>query len=245
MRRFGHYLLLGVLLILPRVAASEEAAKKAPPEWAMNATIIEACSCPMFCQCYFNAEPAGHHDHATGMTKHFCKGNLAYQVNHGHYGDTKLDGARFWIAGDLGETLTGPAEWIVVTFDPSVAPAQREAIGVILSHVYPSPAKDFKTGQDAVIEWKANKDRAVAMLDGGKAGEIVLKRFQGNSDDPIVIKNLKYIGAPRNDGFILMPNEIEAYHLGDKAFEYKGTNGFMITIDINSKDALAMAKPMG
>src|SRR5438874_688872 len=28
------------------------------PKWAMNATIIEACSCPMFCQCYFNEEPA-------------------------------------------------------------------------------------------------------------------------------------------------------------------------------------------
>ena len=42
--------------------------------------------------------------------------------------------------------------------------------------------------------------------------------------------------APRNDGFVLMPNKVEAYKLGDKAFEYKGTNGFMITIDINSKD---------
>ena len=35
-------------------------APTASPSWAMNATVIEACSCPMFCQCYFNAEPAGH-----------------------------------------------------------------------------------------------------------------------------------------------------------------------------------------
>ena len=33
-----------------------------------------------------------------------------------------------------------------------------------------------------------------------------------------------------------MPNEIETYRLGDKAFEFKGTNGFMITFDIASKD---------
>jgi hypothetical protein len=33
-----------------------------------------------------------------------------------------------------------------------------------------------------------------------------------------------------------MPNEVEAYRVGDKAFEYKGTNGFMITIDIASGD---------
>jgi hypothetical protein len=30
---------------------------------------------------------------------------------------------------------------------------------------------------------------------------------------------------------------VEAYRAGDKPFEFKGTNGFMITIDINSKDA--------
>jgi len=52
----------------------------------------------------------------------------------------------------------------------------------------------------------------------------------------VVIKNLKYWGAPRNTGFVLMPNTVEAYRLGDKAFEYKGTNGFMITFDIASTD---------
>jgi len=34
-----------------------------------------------------------------------------------------------------------------------------------------------------------------------------------------------------------MPNEVEAYRVGDKAFEFKGTNGFMITLDVNGKVA--------
>ena len=34
-----------------------------------------------------------------------------------------------------------------------------------------------------------------------------------------------------------MPNTVEAWRTGDKAFEFKGTNGFMITFDITSKDA--------
>jgi hypothetical protein len=54
-----------------------------------------------------------------------------------------------------------------------------------------------------------------------------------------VIKNLKYWGAPRNDGFVLMPNEVEALRVtpqGKEPFEFKGTNGFMITIDIKSDD---------
>ena len=34
----------------------------------------------------------------------------------------------------------------------------------------------------------------------------------------------------------VMPNEVEAYRVGPKAFEFKGTNGFMLTIDIKSSD---------
>ena len=86
------------------------------------------------------------------------------------------------------------------------------------------------------MEWSAGKDRSVAKLDGGKTAEVVLKRAQGMTNDHIVIQNLKYWGAPRNNGFVLMPNEVEAYRLGDKAFEFKGTNGFMITVDIASSD---------
>ena len=59
---------------------------------------------------------------------------------------------------------------------------------------------------------------------------------RGMTDEPIVIKNLKYDGAARNEGFILMPDEIEPYRVGARAFEFKGTSGFMITIDITSRD---------
>jgi hypothetical protein len=38
-----------------------------------------------------------------------------------------------------------------------------------------------------------------------------------------------------------MANEVEAYRAGDKAYEFKGSNGFMITIDVNSNDAAAPA----
>lgn len=86
------------------------------------------------------------------------------------------------------------------------------------------------------MEWNATKERAEARIDGGKTAEVILRRFPGMSNEPIVIQNLKYWGAPRNEGFIMMPNEVEAYRAGDKPFEYKGTNGFMITLDISSKD---------
>jgi len=46
---------------------------------------------------------------------------MAYKVNHGNYGATKLDGAKFWIAGDLGGDFSkGEMDWAILTFDPTV-----------------------------------------------------------------------------------------------------------------------------
>ncbi|HET9253528.1 MAG TPA: DUF1326 domain-containing protein [Candidatus Eisenbacteria bacterium] len=224
-------------------SGSALAADAKAPTWNMNATIIEACSCPMFCQCYFDDKPAAHAGHeGHGAGEHFCKFNNVFQVNKGSYGGTKLDGAKFWVAGDLGASFSdGEMDWAVLHFDPAVTPQQREGVVAVLGHLYPVKWKSFTMGADAPVEWSYTKDRAVAKLDGGKMGEVILNRSPGMTDQPVVIQNLKYFGAPRNNGFVMMKNEVEAYRTGDKPYEYKGTNGFMITFDINHKDV----KPKG
>jgi hypothetical protein len=209
----------------------------AGPDWAMNATAIEACSCPMFCQCYFNSKPAGHADHAQPGAKHFCRANLAYRVNKGYYGATRLDGAKFWIATDLGDDFsTKQMEWAVLYFDKSLGQAQRDAIAAVAGKLFPVKWKSFKTAEGSVDTWEIARDGAHALLDGGRTGEVKLKRFAGMMDQPVVIRNLKYWGAPRNDGFIMMPSEVEAFRTGPQAFEFKDTNGFVITLDMTSKD---------
>jgi hypothetical protein len=237
-------------LMLASVFSSAAAAADKPADWAMNATIIEACSCPMFCQCYFAPKPAGHavasgehagHDHGGGAeTEHYCRANNVFKVNKGVYNGTKLDGAKVWLAMDLGDDFSdGTMKWMVATFDPSVTKAQREGILAILGSVYPVKWEQAPViADDLPIEWTHTGDKAVAKLDGGKAGEVVLNggAVSRNKSEPVVIKNLRYWGAPRHDGFVLMPNEVEAYRLGPNAFEFKGTNGFMITLDITSKD---------
>jgi hypothetical protein len=204
----------------------------------------------MFCQCYFSTKPAGHHDHMSGMDmgseEHYCRANNTFRVNKGNYGATKLDGAKFWLSMDLGDDFSdGTMKWCIVTFDPSVTKEQREGIAVILGHLYPVKWETpIQVAADLPMEWSHTGDKAVAKLDGGKAGEVILNGASVNRDAaaPTVIKNLHYWGAPRNDGFVLMPNEVEAYRLGPNAFEYKGTNGFMITVDLSSKDEETAAK---
>ena len=226
------------------ISASSE---RTAPEWDFNATIIEACSCTMFCQCYFNSKPSGpgccsKPDDPLLKTR-FCRFNNAFQVNHGTFKGTKLDGVKFWIAGDLGDEFSdGQFNWAVLHFDPAVKKEQRDGITTILGSLYPAKWDSFTIGEDAPMEWKHDANKAEARLAGGKMAEVVLVRNQGMTDDPIVIKNMKYWGAPRNDGFVLMANQVEAYRAGSKAFEFKGTNGFMITLDMNADDVIPAKK---
>lgn len=244
----GGAVALAVAAFVPATLHSSGAAS---PSWAMNATVIEACSCPLFCPCYFNSKPAGHaaagHEgHGGGGAKHFCKANNAYRINKGHYGATTLDGAKFWIAADLGDDFAdGEMDWAVLYFDKKLTPEQRAGIGAIVPHLFPVKWKSLTTAEGSIDKWEYTSDAAVALLDGGKTGEVRLKRLPGTStmsNGPVVLKNVRYWGAPRNDGFVLMPNEVEAYRVGPNAFEFRGTNGFMLTLDMASKD-LAPAAP--
>lgn len=242
----GASLIAVALLVSPHMSRGADEPAASSPKWSMNASIIEACSCPMFCQCYFDTKPAAHGEHAGhGGGEHFCKFNNAYKVNSGQYGDVKLDGAKFWLSGDLGGDFSkGQMDWAQLSFDPSVTKEQREGIQKILGVLYPVKWNAFSVAPDASIDWNADKDSASAKLDGGKAAEVELKRFPGMSDEPIVIQNLRYWAAPRNTGFRLMPNTVQALRKApaDKApFEFKGTNGFMISFEINSDDAMKHA----
>ena len=236
MKKIG--LFLGLFAIACCFSAlADEAQKAAEPKWHMNATAIEACSCPMFCQCYFNTAPAGHHDHEGGAAEHYCKANLAYKINKGHFGAVGLDGAKFWIVSDLGSDFSkGQMDWAIVYFDKALSAEQRNAIATMVGHLFPVKWNSLTTAEASIDMWEFTKDSAHALLDGGKTGEVKLKRMQGMNNEPPVVKNLAYWGAPRNDGFVLMPNEVEAYRVGPKAFEFKGTNGFMITLDMGSED---------
>jgi len=69
------------VVVLLSTFASYAEEPKAAPEWSMNATIIEACSCPMFCQCYFNTEPAGH-TMTMNMPEHHMEHGMSSQAHY-------------------------------------------------------------------------------------------------------------------------------------------------------------------
>ena len=207
----------------------------AKPDFAITASYIEACSCDMFCPCYFN-------DHSTAHANvHYCKANLVLKVDKGYYKTTKLDGVKAWVTTDLGsEWAKGKADWLVVTFEPTITKEQQAAMTDILFQLY--PMKFNVLGVDKVpFAWEIKGSTAHARLSNGK-GEVILERWKG--DDPskeIVMYNLKYWGAQSNKGFRMWKSKRNYYEGHGQKFDLSGTNGFLITINFSGQAKKASA----
>ena len=239
---------VAVLAASPSIGGGARTALGSPTaiaEWSLNMDVLESCSCPVFCQCFFTGKPPAtedmHHGHATGA-QHYCRFNQAYQVNSGHSGSVRLDGVRFWFLGDAGDDFgKAKLEWAILVFDPGVSRAHRDALLSILRHLRwyrPERWKSYSIGEDAPVQWAADERGAHATLGSGAIAEIALSTMLGLHDHPVTISNLEYFGYPRNSGFILMPSTVLAYRGVDHPFEYKdkGTNGFLTTVDMTALD---------
>jgi hypothetical protein len=231
--------LLVLLLGLVGIIGTKIPSSVAKSDFEITSTYIEACSCDMFCPCYFNTHSTNHMDEHH-MDAHFCRANLVFKVDKGHYKDVKLDGAKVWIATDLGsDWSTGKDSWLVVNWDPSVSKEQQAALGDILGQLYPIPWQ--KKGVDtAAFSWDVDTKTGVAhaKMNSGK-GEVLLERVKGdNPDEEVVMKNLRYWNAQSNDGFRMWKSKHEAFEGDGHKFAYDGTNGFLITIHFEG-----MAKP--
>lgn len=211
------------LLLLSGTKASSSADNN---DFAITSTYIEACSCDMFCPCYFNTHSTKH-EH-----EHFCRANLVFKVDKGHYKDVRLDGAKVWLSTDLGsDWSTGKDSWVVATYDASVTAAQKAALNDIIAQLYPFKWTWMKT-DTAAFSWNIDTKSGVATAkrDDGKA-EVVLERWKGdNPSEETVLKNLRYWSAQSNDGFRMWKSTRERYEGQGQKFDYSGTNGFLITI---------------
>jgi hypothetical protein len=222
--------ILGAILGAAALVALVGAARPANRAGTYDVTgdVIEACSCPLFCGCYFNTEP---------NNPHMCQFNNAYQFRPGsHYGNVDLSNARVWLSGDLGDVLsTGTAAYAMVTFDKKTSPAQREAIGTVLGKIYPVKWAKMETREDD-IDWHhdaAHKADHARM--GSGMAEVSLARGQWESTRmPTMISGLKYFGANSNDGFILAKGT-HYFHGDAMKYDLKDMNGFFVTVHSKGK----------
>jgi hypothetical protein len=214
------FALLVLLLLAFAVNSSlgQMAAKEEP--WSLKASYIEACSCELFCPCYFNTHP----------DKDYCKFNNVIKIEKGHYGNVKLDGMKLWMAGDLGGDFSkGEMKSVYFTFEPSATQEQVDAALKVFAKIYPAKFKDQGVDR-APIVWEKKGKTAHAKLGDGQA-EVTLSVVTGNDGkSPVVIKNLTYWGAKKNNGFVMAKSKHHYKgHQLDYAFD--DANGFLIELE--------------
>jgi hypothetical protein len=195
---------------------------KGDPAWRMKADYVEACSCHAFCPCYFNKE--AEHPH--------CEFNMAVKVREGHSGKVQLDGAKYWLTGDLGDKWGSESKgkWVVVSFDPATTKEQRDALAPIILKTYGLEWSELKV-QEAPIEITQTGDIAEAKLSGGQMAYMKLKRIPGVDGKGVTLRNVAYFGALSNDGFQLYKSMDHRADIAGHKFSYTDRNAFLITID--------------
>jgi hypothetical protein len=194
-------------------------------DWNIRAEYIEACSCNLFCECYFNTHPDG---------EMFCEFNNAIHILKGQVGDVNVDNTYVWLSGDLGGDFTKGMKGAVITYDPRTTKAQREAILFLMTKVYPVKWESFKEDVSPTpIVWKVNGMNGHAKL--GDSAEIMLTGVKDSKGKQTVIRNLTYWGAQSNDGFRLAMGT-HRYKGNGYDYDHKNKNGFFITIAASGKD---------
>jgi hypothetical protein len=204
----------------------------AEPSWRMKADYVEACGCHLFCPCYFNK----HAEHPS------CEFNMAVIVREGHSGATDLAGAKYWLTGDLGDKwgTEKKAPWVVVSFDPATSKPQRDALAPIILGIYGLKWDDLKV-QEAPIEINRTGDIVEAKLADGQMAYMKLQREPGADGKGVVLKNVSYFEASRNDGFEMYKSIEHRSDLPGHKFSYTGRNAFLITV-ISEEPPKAMKK---
>ena len=184
---------------------------------------IEACSCPLFCTCYFGPS----------ADEHMCEANNVYKFRKGsHYGDVDVSDQLVWMSLDLGgewHKKPGPGmptKWVVITFDKKSTEAQRKAITAVANAVFPVKWGEMKTREDS-ISWEDGPQVDEAKMASGLASVKLDKTVGPNKTRPTAVKNLQYWFSTGNEGFNLA---YSTHHFdGDHKFSYQKRNGFTIT----------------
>ncbi|MBI2683205.1 MAG: DUF1326 domain-containing protein [Acidobacteriales bacterium] len=215
MNRLSRGILLAVCVLLVGFGSPA-------PGSHIKADYVEACSCHLFCPCYFNK-----------MAEHpYCEFNMAVTIREGKSGAVDLTGSKYWITGDLGDEwgTKRKGKWVVVSFDPKTAQAQRDALVPLILKTYGLEWGELKA-QEAPITITRSGDTVEASLAGGKMAHMKLKREPGVDGKGVTLQNVKYFDAQRNSGFAMYKSLDHSANVMGHKFQYADRNAFLISIE--------------
>jgi hypothetical protein len=191
------------------------------PTWSLEGKVISADSCGPDCHCIIGGPPDN------GLCKFFA----IAQIENGRYGDVKLDGVKYGLAGEFAQKIIGEPvkrSFVAYYIDSGASAAQREA----LRKLFTGPSFTGM-GQAAEVKEVAIK---VENLDAfgqvgktisgtaGEIGKVEVTPIAGGTDSskPMVVENE---AEPTLTWTALGKTSNSFYRSAGKDYKFEGTSG--------------------
>lgn len=147
---------------MTKSSTASKASKTPKIEWRVEGTSVGSCNCAWGCPCQFGALP----------TTGFCETMWAIDIEHGHFGETSLDGVRCVQVYHWDGPVHEGNGWRRLILDERSTPAQRAAIEALTSgahghagfEIYSSMAPNALTPVVAPIELEHNFEQRRARI---------------------------------------------------------------------------------
>ena len=191
------------------------------PAWSIEAKMISADSCSVGCPCILGEPP----------THGQCQYVALWQVESGRYGDVKLDGVKFGLAGEFALKVVGqPIKHTFVAYyiDSGASAEQKEA----LRKLFTGPSFAGQGQAAEVKEVPINFENLDAFAQVGKKvsatvgelGKVEVTPIPGGTDPtkPLAVDNE---AEPGLKWTALGKTSNSFYHSAGKDYKFEGTSG--------------------
>ena len=221
--------LKSILTLIAAVGVLQTAVRAAEePAWSIEAKEISADSCDAHCPCPLGLAPThGHCDYVS-----------LWQVEKGHYGDVKLDGVKFGLAGEFALKVVGqPIKHTFVAYyiDSGASAEQKEALRKLFTG--PSFAAQGQAAEVKELAIKFENLEAFGQVGKkvsctvGEIAKVEVTPIPGGTDPskPLAVENEAEAGLKWT---ALGKTTNSFYRSGGKDYKFEGTSGMSHLIEI-------------
>jgi hypothetical protein len=197
----------------------------ADSKWKITGEYMESCNCDYLCPCIYTTPQAG-------ATFDQCTSLQIYRIDHGSFGNVKLDGLAFALIIRSGKVMAD-GNWIFAcVVDAAADEAQREALTQIVSGKVGGPpgrvhsllVGDFRGVEVKPITFKKDGLKYATSIPGVLEFAIEGVASRTNNGEPIYIDNVAHSAGRRLALARSEETHIHSFGL-DLDMSGKGNNG--------------------
>lgn len=190
-------------------------------EWKLSGTYFETCNCEAACPCVFTSPP----------TEGDCTALVAWHINEGRFGDTRLDGLNVALAVHAPGTMVETRWKVAAYFDDRATQAQNDALHQIFGGkagghpaVLASFIGELLGARNVPMRFAGTGKNASLTIPG--IADAAIETLAGQGGAPITIANHPFAVAPGEPATVARSKHFRFTDFG-LDWTLSGRNGFL------------------